>query len=222
MSEPSGERKVLEAARTLFSEQDYASVSISAIADQAGVSKANIYHHFTSKSHLYYQVLKMACADATQGMQWRIEEVDSYRELLRNFVLCHLVNLLDNPADSKLMIRELFEEGKNLHSQLNCDEISERDIDCNFGRLVTLLREGQKAGEFRAELNPSVIAVLIIGANILFMKGSEVLSKLPDIAYPNKPALFSEMVADVLLNGILNRPTSGETNFSNMGQGLHP
>lgn len=222
MSEPNGEHKVLTAARKLFSEQDYASVSISAIADQAGVSKANIYHHFTSKSQLYYQVLKMACADATQGMQWRFEAIESYQELLKSFILYHLLNLLDNPADSNLMIRELFEEGKNLHSQLNCDEISERDIDCNFSRLVALLGEGQKAGEFRAELNPSVLAVLIIGANILFMKGSEVLGKLPDIAYPNKPALFSEMVADVLLNGILNRPTSVGTSFSDMGQGLPP
>ena len=221
MSEPSGERRVLDAARKLFSEQDYASVSISAIADEAGVSKANIYHHFSSKSQLYYQVLKLACADATQAMQWCCEEAGSYREMLHRFVLRHLVNLLNNPADSKLMIRELFEAGKNLQSELNCEAIPAQEIDCNFARLVTLLREGQQTGEFRAELNPSVLAVLIIGANILFMKGSDVLSRLPDIVYPKKPEMFSAMVVDVLLNGIRNRPAVAGANSSDVGQGLN-
>lgn len=217
VSEPSGERRVLDAARKLFSEQDYASVSISAIADEAGVSKANIYHHFRSKSQLYYQVLKLACADATQAMQWCSEEAGSCQEMLRSFVLRHLVNLLNNPTDSRLMIRELFEAGKNLHSELNSEEISAQEIDCNFARLVSLLREGQKSGEFRAELNPSVLAVLVVGANILFMKGSEVLSRLPDITYPKKPESFSAMVADVLLNGILNRPAVAGANSLEYG-----
>lgn len=221
MSEPSGERRVLDAARRLFSEQDYASVSISAIADEAGVSKANIYHHFSSKSQLYYQVLKLACTDATQAMQGCCEEAGSFQEMLRSFVLRHLVNLLSNPADSKLMIRELLDSGKNLQSELECEEIPAQEIDCNFARLVALLRDGQKSGEFRAELNPSVLAVLIVGANILFMKGSEVLSRLPDIVYPKKPELFSAMVADVLLNGILNRPAAVGAHFSEIGQGLN-
>ncbi|MDY7093054.1 MAG: helix-turn-helix domain-containing protein, partial [Acidobacteriota bacterium] len=40
----SGAQRVLDAAAELFANEDYASVSISAIAEQAGVSKANIYH----------------------------------------------------------------------------------------------------------------------------------------------------------------------------------
>ena len=43
-----GEKAILDAAVQLFSEYGYDGVSMRRIAEAAGVSKSNIYHHFTS------------------------------------------------------------------------------------------------------------------------------------------------------------------------------
>ena len=49
-----GELSILDAAVRLFSESGYDGVSMRRIAEEAGVSKANIYHHFASKEALNF------------------------------------------------------------------------------------------------------------------------------------------------------------------------
>ena len=49
LSQAAGELAILEAAERLFAQQGYDGVSMRTIAREAGVSKANIYHHFDSK-----------------------------------------------------------------------------------------------------------------------------------------------------------------------------
>jgi len=52
---------ILDVAELLFSQKGFKATSISDIAKSAGGSKANIYHHFKSKEHLYQRVLELAC-----------------------------------------------------------------------------------------------------------------------------------------------------------------
>ena len=60
--------RVLRAAAEIFSSLGYDAASISAIAQRAGVSKANIFHHFKSKAALYQEVLKNACRSFTDAI----------------------------------------------------------------------------------------------------------------------------------------------------------
>jgi AcrR family transcriptional regulator len=48
---------ILEAARTLFIEKNYADVTITDIAALAEVSKGALYHHFSSKEDIYLQMM---------------------------------------------------------------------------------------------------------------------------------------------------------------------
>ncbi len=52
---------VLDAAATLFMAQGYGAVSMDAIAREAGVSKATLYAHFTSKDVLFATIIGEAC-----------------------------------------------------------------------------------------------------------------------------------------------------------------
>ena len=72
MSEPSDLRQdsespkrqlVLDAAAELFMAQGYGAVSMDAIARAAGVSKATLYAHFTSKDRLFATIIGEACRD---------------------------------------------------------------------------------------------------------------------------------------------------------------
>ncbi len=47
---------------SLFSVHGYDGVSMRRIADAAGVSKANIYHHFASKEALYFAIMRRSAA----------------------------------------------------------------------------------------------------------------------------------------------------------------
>lgn len=51
-------RKVLTAARALFSKQGYRATSMRQIASRAGLSVGNLYHHFGGKEQLFGQLIE--------------------------------------------------------------------------------------------------------------------------------------------------------------------
>jgi AcrR family transcriptional regulator len=59
---------VLEAARELFMERDYAQVSTEEILERAGVSRGALYHHFESKRDLYRAVWRDSEARLIDGL----------------------------------------------------------------------------------------------------------------------------------------------------------
>jgi AcrR family transcriptional regulator len=50
---------ILDAARSAFAESGYHETSLDAVAERAGVSKALLYEHFSSKRELYVAMLEM-------------------------------------------------------------------------------------------------------------------------------------------------------------------
>ncbi len=73
-------RRILDAARSLFDEQDYASTTLTAIADRAGVSVQTVYFTFHSKGELLMQIVLAAGADDPEAP--RHQERGWYREML--------------------------------------------------------------------------------------------------------------------------------------------
>jgi len=53
--------QILKAAYGIFLEQGYGAASMDAIAREAGVSKATLYAHFTSKEELFAAIVGSAC-----------------------------------------------------------------------------------------------------------------------------------------------------------------
>ena len=197
----SGAQKVLNAAQELFADEGYASVSIAAIADRAQVSKANIYHHFESKDELYCAVLKAACLASAEMITYDAGQNDDYAKQLANFAKSHVLHLTNNPSVSTLVIRGLLEESDSIDSSTN--DLTANDFDCNFNRLVTLIKAGQEARQIKQEINSATFATLMIGANILFMKARNVLDEVPDNEYPLDPEDFASTMIDILLHGVL-------------------
>lgn len=73
-----GRDRIVQAASTLFAQRGYYAVSISDVAQAAGVVKSAIYHHFDSKEELYVAVLQETarqCREAleasAQGRTWQ-------------------------------------------------------------------------------------------------------------------------------------------------------
>ena len=59
MSAADRREAILEAAREAFADTGYHETSLDAVAERAGVSKALLYEHFSSKRELYVAMLEM-------------------------------------------------------------------------------------------------------------------------------------------------------------------
>lgn len=66
---PDGRSRILQAAFPLFAERGFYGVSISDVAESAGLVKSAIYHHFANKEELYIAVLTDVCNRVNTKME---------------------------------------------------------------------------------------------------------------------------------------------------------
>jgi TetR/AcrR family transcriptional regulator len=197
-SGPDATGRILAAAKDLFAETGFDAVSMNAIAERAGVCKANVFHHFKSKNALYLEVLKSACNDSRSQINRLGCGSGALVERLRDFSQSHLANILRDEKLSRLIQRDLLENGPQRGK-----EFAEQVFGQNFASLVEILRAGQNSGELRKEIDPAMLATLLIGANVFFFQSREVLRHFPDVSFTDTPESYSSMLIDILLHGIL-------------------
>ncbi len=201
--------RILAAAETLFADHGFDAVSMSAIGEAAGVCKANVFHHFTSKNELYIAVLRNACQEAVQHLDDLSKDDADLPVRLSQFAHAHLENLLNHAQVARLVLRELLSDNPR-HGQ----ELAEKVYGEKFSRFVAILRTGQQAGELRADIDPAMVATVLIGANVFFFESRDVLRHFPDVSFTQHPQHYSTMLADILLHGILP-PNSATTKNRN-------
>jgi AcrR family transcriptional regulator len=61
-------QRLLAAARELIEDGGYASASVVAIAERAGVASGTLYRHFTSKEDLFVDVFRSVCSHEERAM----------------------------------------------------------------------------------------------------------------------------------------------------------
>lgn len=171
---------------------------MNAIAERAGVSKANLFHHFQSKDALYLTVVRSACDNASERLQQLSEAQGSLQERLKLFAQSQLNNLFDHADVSRLILRELLRDGEERGR-----EFAEKVFGENFSRLVEILRAGQARGELRADADPAMLATLLIAANVFFFQSQGALRHLKDVTFVDQPKRYGEMLTDLLLHGAL-------------------
>lgn len=195
---PDAIERILAAAETLFSEQGFDAVSMNAVAEAAGVCKANVFHHFTSKNELYVAVLRNACRDLSQHLDEFSSDALPLADRFTQFARAHMQRVLEHEQVTRLTLRELL-RGDTGHGQ----ELAEKVYGEKFSRFVAILRAGQAAGTLRHDIDPAVVATVLIGANLFFFQARDVLRHFPDVTFTQEPERYSSLLADMLLRGIL-------------------
>jgi TetR/AcrR family transcriptional regulator len=195
---------IIRAAGKLFAQQGFEQVSLNAIAAEAGVSKANIFHHFASKEGLYQAVLVSACRKASQLLNSLLDDNDAFEERFSHFAQAHLEHLFHEREAARLILRELLEGNGEVGRKLPREVVGE-----NFARLVASIRQGQTADSLRSDIDPAIVATILVGANVFFFLAQDLLQHLDEGRFVDSPARYSRSLADLLLRGALN--TAPET-----------
>lgn len=190
--------RILAAAEVLFAEHGFDAVSMNEIAAHARISKANVFHHFSSKNELYLSVLRHACRQSADLLSVLAQEETPAATRLAQYARAHLAYMLERKAVGRLIARELLQANPR-----RARELAQQVFGEGFARLVEWIRSAQRAGDVRAELDPAAIAVLIIGANVFFFNNEHVLRHFPDVGFADNPAAYSESLIDIVLNGVL-------------------
>jgi len=199
--------RILQAAADLFAARGYEAVSMNEIARHAGVSKASVFHHHSSKNELYLTVVRQACARSSERLAGLGGPRDALPERFHTYAQGMLTDMLDQPQATRIILRELLLEGEQ-----RGPELAERVFGDNFAALVNVLRDGQKQGALRSDVDPAMIATLLIGANVFFFEARDVLRHFRDVSFADAPDTYSRRVTDIILRGALPGPAAPDNN----------
>ncbi len=106
----------LDAAESLFAEKGFYGVSIANIADELGLTKQALLHHFSSKEKLYGEVLKRISDRFDQLIgEVRTSTADPSQQFKR-FIISLCTNPPGDRVGTRLVMRELLDNKRRADS----------------------------------------------------------------------------------------------------------
>lgn len=140
--------RIVESAATLFAEHGVDDVTVAEVAEHAGVSRATVFNHFTSKHALVEGITERVLAFYVVMLdEALLDEVTPVPALLRGL----FEDMGKGIENERRFFRSVFREIARL--QLGVDEggPGQRATEAAHERLERLVRRGQERGEVSGE-----------------------------------------------------------------------
>lgn len=203
-----GAQQVLDAASALFSEHGIDAVSMQDVATKAGVSKANVFHHFASKEALYIAVMRANVLGKDSNIAALIASPKPFEQRFLALLRSQLKAMLDDPLGTRLVIREVtngnVERAKLIATQIFADKVRDR---------VAFFEDAKARGELRDSVDP-IFCEMLLGACCMFHFNcrdvSHHITSLIGQPGPNTPEAFARAVCDALTHGLCKPAASAK------------
>jgi TetR/AcrR family fatty acid metabolism transcriptional regulator len=187
---------ILRAAITVFASHGYFNSQVADVAREAGVAAGTVYLYFRSKDDLLVSIFEHGMrASLAEGRALAGEHTDP-AERLRRFARAHLERLGRDRNLAIVFQVELRQSTKFM------ERFSASLVRDYLGLIREAFAEGQRAGVFRANVNPTVAAKVFFGA-LDEMATNWVLSKRH-----YTPESDADAIVDLFLNGARRQPSS--------------
>ena len=151
--------QILHAAVEKFLEKDFYQVTVTEIAELAGVGKGTVYEYFSSKEELFKESFSYCAGLYLQTFKINFTSPHSARAAMEEIVVNHLKLIKENRNKLHLLFNERPQNLKELQTWI----LEQRRELIN--ELSGLLSEGIKLGEMRSDLNVEMAARLFLALN---------------------------------------------------------
>lgn len=188
--------EILAAAERLFCRNGYQGVSMNEVAREAGVSKANVFHHFGSKEELYLEVIRNVRSALTSEIMAIAQAPGGVEQTLTQVAEAELRHLFQYSDQVRLFMRECLEPGRD-------KALAAKVFGNTFAELVASLSGAQERGEMRTDVNASFPVMVLVAACVFFFQHAEILRHIPD-ADPatTDPDIFTRELVRLLVHGL--------------------
>jgi AcrR family transcriptional regulator len=154
-------RALMASAMKLLTRRGYRRIRVEDVAEDAGVSKATVYHYFTSKDDLLTQTVANRMAEKHASIGRRLARAggtpsDRLRLFLREFWIVALTS--HSGLWQRLLVSEIVTEAPDVFAAWA------RGLVQRWRLVEQLIKEGQRTGEFRRDADAAVAARLILSA----------------------------------------------------------
>ena len=152
------ERIVSEATR-LFAEQGYAGTSVREIVEASGVTKPTLYYWFGNKEGLFTQLVDVHLEDWNERLAAQLTEDVPVVDRIRAYIRTVIQDAIQKPEVVAFLAQAFHQAGQGA-PKVDCN----RFLIIEAQLLTELAKEGIENGELRPSLDPSSVALVLMGA----------------------------------------------------------
>jgi TetR/AcrR family transcriptional regulator len=145
--------EALKAATRLFANKGFESTSLQDIADEVGVRKQSLLYYFPNKQDLHRHVLSRLLSHWNEQLPQLFVAAPTVRKRIEDLLSAVVAFFAEDPDRARLLIREMLDRPDDMRRLLS-------DNSQVWMKLLTdALRQGQRDGQIRADLDPEVFVV---------------------------------------------------------------
>lgn len=149
--------QIAEAALELVASSGLRKLSIAAVARRVGLVPSGIYRHFPNKEAMLGAVLDLLEKRLGAIVQAALEESDQPLEQLRAVLLRHVRFIREGRAIPRIIFSDVHAGHPDRRQRVL------QIMSGYMGRLVEIIRRGQRQKQIRADLDPQTAAMLFFG-----------------------------------------------------------
>lgn len=149
--------RILAAALELFAERGYDATSVTEVVLRAGVTKGALYHYFTAKEDLLYEIYKGLLDQQLADLDRILAQVGDPTRALRAVVENLVVTTVSHAREVVVFSRETSRLSEARWRALQTDWRRYQDA------VRKLIRDAQRDGTFAATASPEVASWMIFG-----------------------------------------------------------
>ena len=184
--------KIAQVAETLFAERGFDGTSIREIAEQAGATKALIYHYHQSKEALYLSLLEKDAAMVVTRLEAVAAGAGKPEQKLRAAVQVFLEQYRLNPQGFRMLQRAIDDHSPAAHT------LAERWFSRAHVAMQTITAEGIESGIFKP-LPPAATPFVIVGIIIHALRANQLMDRItPGLSGPEVLAQLADLVLSLL------------------------
>jgi AcrR family transcriptional regulator len=163
---PERRRQILLGAKKVFAARGYHDTNISHICDDLGIARGTLYQYFESKRAVFVAIVEdlLERVRTAVGTEPRVEippGVKLTRDQIIGYTASSLRRVLGAAFDDEASLRILVREAVGLDVQI--DSVLRSIDDIVVDRLARDLAVAQRAGVLRADADPRIAALFVVG-----------------------------------------------------------
>ena len=149
--------EIVAAAAKVFRDKGYHAATVRDIAEEVGILKGSLYHHFESKEALLYLVVKEPIAQMHRTIAAIAEADLTATEKLRRAIAAHLEAFDRHYPHLFVYLRERESVKRRFREMIG---FSPKEYERCWQQII---REGVEQGEFRSDLDIQVASYGVLG-----------------------------------------------------------
>ncbi len=149
--------QIVHASLRIIGEKGVSGLTTAAIAAEAGISEANLYRHFKNKEDIFFAAVAYVKGRISKNIEESLAgEAAPVKKLKRFYNL--QIDLMEKNSG---IPRFMFSEELHISGQLR--EKLLQTMYAFSATIASFIRDAQKAGSFRGDLDPKTTALMFIG-----------------------------------------------------------